>query len=129
MLDEKRVILMTRLASYEQGEGKRNVSIAKYFRSDYVLKNLIKAVLCSVVTFGVGLGLYVLYSYEEFMEQIYEIDLLALLQETFRYFVLVIVIYCAIIFLASIVRHLLARRSLKIYYQNLKKLIALYEEK
>jgi len=129
MLDEKRVILMTRLASYEQGEGKRNVAIAKYFRSDYVLKNLLKAVLCATVTFLIGLGLYILYSYEEFMEQIYEIDVLAMLQSTLQYFIFLLIVYGAIIFLVCVVQYFLARKSLKVYYQNLKKLNALYEEK
>ena len=36
MLNAERVILMTRLAAYENGEGKKNVAIGKYFRSDYI---------------------------------------------------------------------------------------------
>lgn len=129
MLDEKRVILMTRLASYEQGEGKRNVAIAKYFRSDYVLKNVLKAFVCAVITFFVGLGMYLLYGYEEIMEQIYEIDLFAMMQDALWYFIYLVVIYCAVIFLVCVVQYYLARKSLKVYYQNLKKLNALYEEK
>ena len=36
MLNEERVILMTKLASYETNEGKKNVAIGNYFRSDYI---------------------------------------------------------------------------------------------
>ena len=34
MLNEERVILMTKLASYEANEGKKNVAIGNYFRSE-----------------------------------------------------------------------------------------------
>ena len=36
MLNEERIILMTKLASYESGEGKKNAAIGGYFRSDYI---------------------------------------------------------------------------------------------
>ena len=36
MLNEDRIILMTRMASYEENEGKKNVSIGSYFRGDYI---------------------------------------------------------------------------------------------
>ena len=36
MLNEERIILMTKMASYEANEGRRNVAIGRYFRSDYV---------------------------------------------------------------------------------------------
>ena len=35
MLNEERIILMTKLASYESGEGKKCAATGSYFRSDY----------------------------------------------------------------------------------------------
>ena len=45
MLNEERVILMTRLAAYEAGEGKQNVAIGKYFKSDYIRMQIIKSII------------------------------------------------------------------------------------
>ena len=36
MLNEKRIRLMTKLARYESGEGKEELRIARYYRSDYI---------------------------------------------------------------------------------------------
>ena len=36
MLNEEKVILMTQMASYEENEGKKNMAIGRYFRSDYI---------------------------------------------------------------------------------------------
>ena len=41
MLNEKRVILMTRMASYEAGEGKKNIEVGNYFRADYLAIQLL----------------------------------------------------------------------------------------
>ena len=41
MLNEERVILMTKLASYEANDGKKNIAIGNFFRSDFtILKSL-----------------------------------------------------------------------------------------
>lgn len=129
MLNEKRVILMTRLASYEQNEGKRCIAIAKYFRADYVAKNVLMGILCATITFFLCFGVYIFYSFEDFMENIYDIDVLAFAQNVFVYYAALVVGYCGIIFLVSTLQYILAKKSLKHYYQNLKKLNALYEEK
>ena len=45
MLSEERIILMTRMASYERGEGRENVKIGNYFRADYIALHVLKAVV------------------------------------------------------------------------------------
>ena len=77
MLNEERVILMTRMASYEMGEGRENVKIGNYFRSDYIAIQVIKAVISASIVFAIVFSLYISYNFEEFMRQLYEMDLLA----------------------------------------------------
>lgn len=36
MLNEERIRLMTKLARYEQKEGRRNLKISRYYRRDYL---------------------------------------------------------------------------------------------
>ena len=49
MINEEKVILMTRLASYEKREGKNNMAIGKYFRGDFVSLHLLKAVIAATI--------------------------------------------------------------------------------
>ena len=44
MLDEEKVILMTKMTAFIDREGKKNDAINTYFRSDYVGFNIIKSV-------------------------------------------------------------------------------------
>ncbi len=40
MLNEEKIRLMTKAASYEAGEGKKALAMNKYFRGDYISINL-----------------------------------------------------------------------------------------
>jgi len=128
MLNEERVILMTRMASYEKGEGKENVKIGNYFRSDYIASQVIKAVISAVIAFMIMLGLYLLYDFEILMENLYEMDLIGFARDILIYFFVFVAGYGVVTYLVCTWRYAKAKKSLKCYYNNLKKLNSLYNE-
>ena len=89
---------------------------------------LLKSVVCSTVVFLLVCGLYVLYDFEMFMQDLYKLDLLALGMDVLKYYVITVVGYGLLVYIACSVRYAKARKSLRCYYQNLKKLNALYNE-
>ena len=46
------------MASYESTEGKKNESVAKHFRSDYVGLEVLKAVICATIAYMIAFGVY-----------------------------------------------------------------------
>ena len=76
MISEQRVKLMTRLAAYEQKEGKKNEEIGSYFRDDYISFQILKSVIYGPMAFLLVVGLIVLYDSELFMSDIYKIDIM-----------------------------------------------------
>ena len=64
MLNQNKIVLMTKLASYEENDGKENVKIGKFFRADYIDWRgydtlgesiiLLSAVLVVLLIFGRG---------------------------------------------------------------------------
>ena len=42
MINENKVAVMTRMAAYEAGDGKKNQTICSYFRGDYVGFQMLK---------------------------------------------------------------------------------------
>ena len=99
MLNKDRVILMTKMASYEENEGKKNIAICKYFRGDYIGWQVIKSVIASTVAFFVVLAAYVLYDFENFLEEIYEIDLVVYAKKIVFAYVCVVVVYALIAYI------------------------------
>ena len=128
MLNEERIILMTQMASYEQGEGRENVKIGNYFRSDYVAVQMLKSIVCGVIVFFIILGLYLLCHYEELMQNLYTMDLIGFAKDILTYFIGFLGGYGVFTYLVCTWRYASAKKSLKCYYHNLKKLSSLYNE-
>ena len=128
MLNEERVILMTRMASYECGEGKKNVKIGNYFRSDYIAVQVLKSVICATIAYAVAFALYIFYDFEIFMQDLYKIDLIAFAKNALTYYGITVAGYGILTYIVSTYRHAKAKNNLKRYYHNLKKLNSLYDQ-
>jgi len=127
MLNEERVKLMTRMASYEAGEGKRNMNIGKYFRSDYISFQVIKSIISATIAFVICFALYLFYDFEHFMQDIYKMDLIQFAKNVLIIYAVVVIGYSVISYIVYAIRYNRARKSLKKYYNNLRKLSGLYE--
>lgn len=128
MLNEDKVILMTKLASYEKNEGKSNMAVSRYFRGDYISLNLLKAVVIGTVVFFIGFALYILYFIEDLLENIYEMDFLLFAKNTITIYVAFVVIYCCLSYIVSTYRYARAKKAVRRYQHNLKKLSAMYRQ-
>lgn len=126
MLNEEKVILMTHMASYENGEGKENVKIGNYFRSDYIAVQVLKSAICGTIAYGIGFGLYALYNLEILLQDLYKMDLIAFAKKILIYYIISVVAYGVLTYIICTYRYIKAKRNLKKYYHNLKKLSTLY---
>lgn len=129
MLNEERVILMTKLASYENGEGKKDKAVGNFFRSDYVGVQVLWSIVSAAISFVIVFALYILYDFETFMGDIYKMDLFVFAQNVLVWFLVVVLGYALISYVVYSVRYTKARKSQKNYYNNLKKLSSMYDER
>ena len=127
MLSQERIKLMTKMAAYEENEGKKCMSIGSYFRSDYMGMQVIRSVICGTLAFFLLAGLYVYYHFETMMQDIYKMDLLLLGRRVLFYYVVFIAAYSVITYVVYSFRYSRAKRSLKHYYYHLKQLAAIYD--
>ena len=128
MLNQDRVILMTRMAAYEGGEGKKNMAVGKYFRSDYVSIQVLKSFISGTISFALVVALYAYYNFETLMAEMYDMDLLDYVGGILRKYVWFIAIYLLISYVVCTLKYMGARKKLRRYYKNLKKLNKLYHE-
>ena len=127
MLSQERIKLMTKMAAYEENEGKKYMSIGSYFRSDYMGMQVIRSVICGTLAFFLLAGLYVYYHCETMMQDIYKMDLLLLGRRVLFYYIVFIAAYSVITYVIYSFRYSRAKRSLKHYYYHLKQLAAIYD--
>lgn len=127
MINEERVILMTKLAAYEHGPGKKNVAIGSYFRGDYIGFQLLGSVICVTLAFVIVVGVYIFYNFEELMTDVYSMDLIEFGRQMAEYYVILLVSYVGISYAVYSYRYSRAKKSLKNYYHNLRKLSQMYD--
>ena len=127
MLSQERIKLMTRMAAYEENEGKKYMSIGSYFRSDYMGLQIIKSVLSATLAFLIIAGLYVYYHFDTLMQDIYRVDLMAIGKTVLIYYAGFVIGYSLITYIVYSFRYSRAKRSLKKYYHHLKQLAAIYD--
>lgn len=128
MLNEERIKLMTKMAAYEADEGKKNVAIGNYFRGDYIGLQVIKSIISATIAFVIVFGLFVFYDFEVFMSDIYKMDLLGFGRTVITAYLIFVAVYALISYTIYTYRYAKARKSLKMYYNNLKKLAYLYDK-
>ena len=128
MLNEERIKLMTKMAAYEADEGKKNVAIGNYFRGDYIGLQVIKSIISATIAFVIVFGLFVFYDFEVFMSDIYKMDLLGFGRTVITAYLIFVAVYALISYMIYTYRYAKARKSLKMYYNNLKKLAYRYDK-
>ena len=109
MLNEERIILMTKMASYEEHQ-------------------IMKTVISATLTFAIVLGVFGFYHFETVMKEIYQVDLLEAGRRLLLAYVIFTGIYTFICYLVYSYRYNRAKKSLKKYYSHLQELSELYEE-
>ena len=128
MVNEDRIKLMTRMAAYEKEEHKKNKTIVSFFRSDYISMQMLKSIISTTIAFAIMFGLYVLYDFEVFMKEIYQMDMFEFAKSVIIIYVIFVGIFSVITYVVSLYQYNRALQSTKLYYTNLKKLSRIYGE-
>ena len=129
MLNEEKVILMTKMAAFIDREGKNNDAINSYFKSDYVAFNVIKSLISATIVFAVFIAAYVLYDFEKVLSDVYNTEnLIATGRRWLIYYLLLVGVYSLASYIIYSYRYSRMRRSMRAYYENLKKLARMSEK-
>lgn len=128
MINEDKVILMTKMAAYESGKGKHDITILNYFRGDYIGFQVLKAVIAATISFFLVFAVYIFYNFEIFMQDIYKMDLLSFGKSVIILYLCTVGAYGVISYVVYAFRYSRAKKNLKTYYTNLKKLVGMYEK-
>lgn len=128
MLNVEKVRVMTKLAAYEQGEGKKYLPISKYYRTDYIGLALIKNFILVSVAYVLLLGLAVIYNLDELMENIHKMDLVKMGILAIVGYLVLLTAYSVLVYIIQTVKYSRAKKSIKEYYTQLGRLTKIYAQ-
>ena len=112
MINEEKIKVMTKIAMYEQGEGRKYLPISKYYRSDYIGLALIKNFFLVTLGYLLMIAAVAVYFGEYLMDNIHKMNLVA------------VGIYIIAGYVA--VKYHKAKKSVRKYYGELTDLSKIY---
>ena len=128
MLNNRKVRLMSRLAMYEQNEGKEDVRLSKYFRTDYVRLNVLKTVVAVTLGYLLILVLLIVYHSEYLIREAVTLDYKGMLLRYVGIYIIILVVYCSFAMIGYMLKYRTSRKKLAKYFRMLRRLRSLYRE-
>ena len=128
MINEERVKQMTQMAIYEEGEGRKYIPMSQYFRHDYIGKEIVKSILTGTIAFALICFAYIFCQMDYFMENMNQIDIIALATGILIKYLIFMAVYLLITYAVYSVRYTEGRKHIKMFYGHLKKVNKLYEQ-
>lgn len=128
MLNNRKVRLMTRLAMYEQNEGKEDVRLSKYFRTDYVRLQTLKTVVSITIGYLLVLLILVVYHSEYLIRNAVILDYKGMIVQYTGIYVALVAVYCALCTIGYMIKYRASRKKLSKYFRMLRRLRSLYRE-
>lgn len=127
MIDMERIREMTRLAAYEEHEGKQYRYAMQFFRRDFVSRHLLKGFFCGTIVFGLLLLAWGVCYMEELAANLSSMDLIQFGTSVLVKYLLFLFFYLLAVDIYANLHYAAGRRSLKRHIRRLKRLERLYD--
>ena len=128
MLDEKRVKLMTKLALYEETQGKDDFKVSGYYRKDYVGMPMICTFLWVTIGYVCLAGLLALAGMDAIISKISVGFLITLMIVAVAGYFILLILFLSLTSRIYNKKHQHARNRVKMYNHDLIKLLKMYEK-
>lgn len=128
MLNIRKTRLMTKLALYETGEGKEDIRLSKYYKTDYVRLQILKTILAVTVGYLLILLMVVLYKSEYLIAQAVNLDYRAIGVTVLVIYVVLLTIYTVGAIIGYSIKYDLSRGKLTRYFRILNIMKKIYRE-
>lgn len=126
MINEEKVVLMTRASIYEEKKGKEQLKISRYFRHDYISLQILYGWFFMTVSFGLCLALWGVCNMEYLMDNLHKMDLKDFGLIMLLLYVLAVAVYMCILYGVCAYRYHTAKKSVASYAHTLRRISDIY---
>ena len=129
MVNEDKIKLMTKLATYEKREGKNELPIMQYFQGDYIIYNTMKTVISTTIAYIMIVGMICLVKGQYLMENIHKMSLEDLAGRVIFGYIITEAFYITVALIVYIRKYHRAQTGVKEYFHWLKQLKVFYKDR
>lgn len=128
MLNNKKIRMMTKLAVYENKEGKEDINLSKYYKTDYVRYQVLKSIISATMAYFLILVLIFMYKSEYIIKNAVSLDYKTIGIYILGIYIIVIAIYGLGSVLGFSMKYDASRKKLSRYFKLLKRLNKIYSD-
>lgn len=128
MADEKRLKAMIDLAMYEQGEGKEDLEISRFYSRDYISLGLLKNIVLITIAYIAVAAFVVVGNFENFAANISDMNVQPMIVGVLICYLMVVGFFSVIVVVTRRIKYRNAVTRVKKYYKKLKELNDMYKE-
>jgi len=128
MINEEKVKQLYKVALYEQKEEKRYRQIGKYYRNDYIAKELIKSIFTGTIAYFFMSALWIARDWQGVLDQVAHLGIAKMLIPVMGIYVVFMAIYLTVTYLFYKGRYEDCIKGASDYEAELSQLNEMYEQ-
>ena len=128
MLNFKKIRLMTKLAVYEKKDGKEDIHLSKYYKTDYVRFQTLKSIITATIGYALILALIAFYRLEYLIKNAVVLDYKLIETYVLGFYLMTITLYGLGSIAGYSMKYDASRKKLSRYFKLLKRLEKVYNE-
>ena len=127
MINQEKVLRMTKMASYEEHGGRKDRAVVGYFRSDYISSRILRSFFAYTLCFILCAMIWVLCAMEQLLNVMELNEIVDAAKRGVFFYVAGLILYLIITGIVSSRRYEYARRGMRVYVAKLKRLDKRYD--
>ncbi len=128
MVNNRKVRLMAQINMYEENEGREDVKLAKYFRSDYIRLQLLKTFVSVTVGYLLVVAMYLASQLDYLIKEAVNLDYVGMAMTALGYYVVILTVYIGGTIIYCLLHYNASRNKLAKYFKMLRRMRSFYEE-
>ena len=127
MVNVERVKHQCQIAFYEQKEEKQNRGIGRYYRSDFIGKEVMKSIFTGTIAYAVMATLWIMANVELVLDQVNDLSIIWTVLMMLAIYAVFLIVYLLLTYIVYVVRYVKGKKKLDEYKGHLKALNQMYE--
>lgn len=128
MLNNDKIKLMTKLALYEEKNGKKTIPASKYYKDDYMGLKMINSAIIATLAFLLTIACVVFVNIESLVYDITTLDFVYIGRLLLVLYIVFMLVYLIVSYVVYRIKYNTIKDEIKEYDNDLKELYILYKK-
>lgn len=128
MLNNNKIRTMNKLALFEQGKGKEDIRISRFYKTDFIRYNILNTIVSITIGYALLLVLIGVYNIEYLISKATELNYKGIAFNILSIYIVLVIAYVLYTITTSSLKYKESRKRLVKYNKDLKRLGEIYRD-